>query len=84
MRPQPLVEWVLGHEVGQLAHQVEVAAAGEVGSDALLEGGQALGLQAGCVGHREGCEAQVGQGLTPPEVEGLGQVLSGFRRRPGR
>ncbi len=77
MRPRQSVEF---------GHQCAVAAAGQVGLDAVLQGGEPGFLQADGLGPGHRRFGHVGQGRAPPQAEGLPQgrrrLLAWSPRRP--
>ena len=77
--PQPFAQRAGGGELGQLAHQLGVAPAGQVVVDALLDRGQPGLLQTSSLAKHEGGVDDVGQGRSAPLRERRPQRL----RRPG-
>ena len=69
--PQPLPQGVGGDQALQLLGALDVAAEVEVGLDAVLGGGQAQLLEAGPGAGGEVVEGEVGQGVAPPQGQGL-------------
>ena len=79
VRPQPLSQGMLGHQRPQLADQVSVAPAGELGAHPLLDRLDAQLLEAVDLALCELVEAMVGQRGPTPEPESRFKV--GSRRR---
>ena len=53
VRPQRLAQWMLGHERAQLADELGVAAAGELGLDAAFQRVQPHLVEPECLGHQQ-------------------------------
>ena len=69
--PQALPQGMGPGEGVELRDQLTVSAAGEVGLDALFDGGEPGFLEPGGLDSREGCVTQVGQDRAAPERERL-------------
>ena len=75
--PEAFARGVLFDQRFELGHQRRVTAQGQLGIDAVLEGGQPEILEPACLGAGERFVGDVGQGLTSPESESLLQPLRG-------
>ena len=80
LTPQALTQWMAHHERVQLARHDQVATAGEVGVDTVLDRAQPCLPQAGGLGLDAHTRLDVGQRLASPEAERLTE----HRRRLGR
>ena len=70
---EPLAGRGLGHELSQLAGERDVAARGQVGLDAVLEGGEPLLLEARDLRLRERLEREIGERRATPQRQRLAQ-----------
>ena len=71
VRPQRLTQRVLGDQCAQLAHELRVVAAFELGLDAALDGMQPHLVEPHRLGHQQAAFGEVGQRRPAPERERL-------------
>ncbi|SDZ40332.1 hypothetical protein SAMN05421504_11533 [Amycolatopsis xylanica] len=89
-RPEGFAEWVFDDQALEFTDHLGMVAAGQAGSEVILEYGQAGFAEAGQVGLGAAEERDVGQRITTPEIERAAEEFHGFgmpglaRRLPGK
>ena len=75
---EPLAQRMLADQALQLADELAAGAKSQVGLDPFLQADQAQLVEPGDLGLGEGLVAEVGQGRSPPQLQGQPQGLGGL------